>query len=66
MYYNVDGKKVKTDSFRIGGVSEGYSGKSKIPTFAWWILIALGVISVILFIFWMLTKDKKKAKIGFY
>lgn len=64
MYYDVDGKKVKVSGFSMGGVSEGYSGK--IPTYAWWVLIALGVVSVILFVFWMLTKDKKKAKIGFY
>ena len=65
MYYDVDGKKVKASSFSMGGVAEGYSDK-KIPAYAWWILIALGVVSTILFIFWMMTKDKKKAKIGFY
>lgn len=64
MYYDDNGQKVKASSFRFGGVSEGYNYDKK-NMWMWWVLIALFVISVILFIMWMMKRNKK-VKMGMW
>ncbi len=63
MYYVDNGKEVKATSFRFGGMSEGYNYDKK-NMWMWYVLIFLFVVSVILFIMWMIKK--KKVKMGLY
>jgi hypothetical protein len=67
MYFLDGGKKIKASSFGFGGISEGFSegyNYDQKNRWMWYLLFAMILVSVILFVMWLVKRRKLKG--GFY